>query len=70
MLHRLPSAAGLRRRRYRQRQAAGRAVYLVELSTIEIDWLIRLRWLSETEVSDREAVGRAIAAMVAASARR
>jgi hypothetical protein len=32
--------------------------------------LIKLKWLLETEVTDRDAVGRAIGAMLAASARR
>ena len=33
-------------------------------------WLIRLHWLTEDEAGDKQAVGRAVGALVAASARR
>jgi len=70
MLERQPSASEQRRRRYRQRRAAGIAVYPVPLTGTEIDWLIRMEWVDASEVADRNAVGEGLARMVAASARR
>jgi len=59
-----------RHRRFRARRRAGIAVAQVEYGAAELDFLIKLKWLLETEVTDRDAVGRAIGAMLAASARR
>jgi hypothetical protein len=59
-----------RRRRFRQRQAAGRACYTVELGAAELDFLIRTGWLLDGEASDRNAVGAGIARMLADAARR
>src|SRR5262245_28147255 len=61
---------GDRHARYRARQRDGKAVYAVELGAAELDWLIRLQWLAEGEASDRDAVGRAIGAMLQDAARR
>jgi hypothetical protein len=35
-----------------------------------LDFLIKTRWLTEGEAADRDAVGRAIGAMIADAARR
>jgi len=70
MLQRPPSRRELRRRRYRQRRAAGVAVYGVPLTGTEIDWLVRMEWIDASEVADKAAVGEGIARMLAASARR
>jgi len=65
-----PSPAEQRRRRYRQRRAAGIAVYPVPLTGTEIDWLIRMEWVDASEIEDRTAVGEGLARMVADAARR
>jgi hypothetical protein len=70
MLKRSDDAPRDRHHRFRQRRRAGRAVYQVELGGEELDFLVRLHWLTEAEAGDRGAVGRAIGAMIAASARR
>jgi hypothetical protein len=59
-----------RTRRYRRRQANGRAVYPVEADGDVVGLLIRLHWLDERDASDKAAVGRAIARMLADAARR
>jgi hypothetical protein len=59
-----------RHRLFRARRRDGRACYVVELGGEELSWLVRLRWLTETEASDRSAVGRAIGAMISDAARR
>jgi hypothetical protein len=59
-----------RHRRFRQRRAAGRAVYQVELGGEELDLLIRTGWLTEAELCDRLVVGAALSRMIADAARR
>jgi hypothetical protein len=59
-----------RHARFRARRKAGIAVAAVEYDAAVIDFLIRTHWLLEGEAPDRAAVGRAIGAMIAASARR
>ena len=59
-----------RHARFRQRQRDGKAVAAVEFDGEVLSWLIRLGWLLEADASDRDAVGKAIGAMIAASARR
>ena len=59
-----------RHRRFRQRRAAGRAVYQVELGGEELEFLIRTHWLLEGEACDRDAVGAGITRMLADAARR
>src|SRR5262249_46497150 len=54
-----------RHARFRQRQRDGKAVAAVEFDGEVLSWLIRLGWLLEAD-----AVGKAIGAMIAASARR
>jgi hypothetical protein len=56
--------------RYRARVKAGIACTTVEFDGPVVDMLVKLRWLQEGEACDRQAVGRAIAAMVADAARR
>jgi hypothetical protein len=34
----------------------GRACYQVELGAAELDWLVKLNWLTEAETCDRAAV--------------
>jgi len=65
-----PSPSELRRRRYRARRAAGRACTTVEYDGDVLAFLIKARWLQECEADDRALVGKAIAAMVADTARR
>jgi hypothetical protein len=65
-----PDRAPDRRARHRQRARDGRACYSVELGGEELSFLIRTQWLAEGEASDRRAVGRAIGALLRASARR
>jgi hypothetical protein len=55
-------------RRHRCRLAAGRRAYLVELDGRVIDWLIRTEWLTDAEAGDDGAVGRAVEALLIASA--
>ena len=69
MLERPPSHVA-RRRRYRQRQRDGRAVAPVEFDAAVVDFLVRTAWLPPDEISDRSAVGKAIAAMLQDAARR
>jgi hypothetical protein len=45
-------------------------VYQVELGGEELDFLIRTHWLLEGEASDKQAVARALTALVADAARR
>ena len=59
-----------RHARHRARAKAGVAVAQVEFDGQILSWLIKLGWLLESEAGDRCAVGRAIGAMVADSARR
>ena len=70
MLKRPDDAPRDRHFRFRQRRKRGAAVYAVELGGEELEFLIRTSWLLEREVGDRHAVGRAIGALLAASARR
>jgi hypothetical protein len=65
-----PPAPRDRHRRFRQRRRAGKAVALVEFDAAVIDLLVRTAWLPPDESHDRDAVGRALAAMVADAARR
>jgi hypothetical protein len=60
-----------RDRRHRERIKAGRIVVLVELSGVELDWLVRIHWLTETEANQGNSrlIGAAIAAGLAASAK-
>jgi hypothetical protein len=69
MLHR-PNHPPDRHRRFRHRRRNGVACATVEYDAAVVDFLIKNLWLAETECADREAVGRAIGAMIAASARR
>src|SRR5215831_11597628 len=55
---------GDRHARYRSRQRDGKAVAPVEYDAAVVDWLVKLSWLLEGEACDRDAVGRAIGAMV------
>jgi hypothetical protein len=57
-------------RRYRQRQRDGRAVYRVEVDGEVVALLIRTRWLAEADAGDKQAVGRAISAMISDAAKR
>jgi len=59
-----------RHKRHRARVKAGRACCTVEFDGAVIDFLIRLGWLLEREAADRKLVGKAIGALIAASARR
>jgi hypothetical protein len=59
-----------RHRRHRARQRDGKACYQVELGCDELTFLIRTRWLTESEVTDKACVSRALAAMLADAARR
>jgi hypothetical protein len=43
---------------------------LVEFDGPVIDFLIKLRWLDEASAADRDAVGRAIGALIRDAARR
>jgi hypothetical protein len=59
-----------RHARFRARRRAGIAVCQVEFGAPVLDFLIKLRWLDEASAGDRDAVGRAIGALVADAARR
>jgi hypothetical protein len=59
-----------RHARFRARRRAGKAIYAVELGAEELDWLVRLHWLQESEACDRTAVGAALTRMLADAARR
>src|SRR5262245_19064223 len=59
-----------RHRRHRQRAKAGRACYVIELDGEGLSFLIRTGWLLEGEADDRQAIGRALSAMVQDAARR
>ena len=68
------SRQDLRRQRdraYRQRVKEGRKIVPVEVSPEVEDWLIRIRWLTETEADAGNArtIGERIAAGLAASAK-
>jgi hypothetical protein len=73
MLDRPADARRARRReqqrRHRARQEAGRACYAVELDGAVINMLVRLRWLAGDDATDKCAVGKAIARMLADAAR-
>jgi hypothetical protein len=73
-----PSEAGrrleqhrTRARRHRERLKAGRMVVPVEVDGQLMDWMVRVRWLSEAEASEGDArkIGEAIARGLAASAK-
>jgi len=68
---RRPPARSSRRsaaqRAYRARQRAGRIVAPVEVGADVVDLLVRLGWLAEHEADDKVAIGKAIAAMLAAT---
>ena len=68
MLHRAPIPD--RHRRFRARRREGVACATVEYSAEVVDRLVRLGWLTESEVADRGAVGWAISRMLADAARR
>jgi hypothetical protein len=57
-----------RARRYRQRQAAGRACYRVEIGEAAFRMLTKYGYLAEAEATNPAAVGRAISAFVEESA--
>jgi len=59
-----------RHRRFRARWRAGIAVAAVEFDGPVLDMLVRLHWLLEAEVTDRDAVGHAISRMITDAARR
>jgi hypothetical protein len=59
----------LRDQRHRERLRACKAVALVEYDGAVLDLLLRTGWAREEELSDAHAVGRAISAMLADSAR-
>ena len=59
-----------RQRRYRKRRRSGIAVYPVEINGDVVAMLVRLRWLSERDVHDKDTVARAIAALLADTAKR
>jgi len=70
MLKRLdPPTPPDRHARYRARQRDGKAV-AVEYDAAVVDFLVKTHWLLEGEASDRDAVGSAIARMVADATRR
>ena len=70
MLNRPDDTPTDRHKRFRRRRKAGKAVAPIEFDGAVFDWLVRLGWLLESEACDRQLVGRAIGAMLAASARR
>jgi hypothetical protein len=59
-----------RTRRYRPRQKDGIAVATITYTTAVVDMLVRLRWLSEADASDRRKIAAAISAMNEDAARR
>jgi hypothetical protein len=59
-----------RHKRFRRRRKAGKACYTVELGCEELEFLLRNLWITEAEICDRKAVGRAIGAMISDAARR
>jgi hypothetical protein len=59
-----------RHARFRARRRNGVACALVEFDAAVVDFLVKTHWLPADEIHDRDAVGRAIGAMLAASARR
>jgi hypothetical protein len=59
-----------RHRRHRQRVKAGVACAVVEYDAVTVDFLCRTHWLAPSETHDRASIGRAIAALLADSARR
>jgi hypothetical protein len=65
-----PDAPRDRHYRFRARQKAGVAVAPVEFDAAVVDFLVRTAWLPPDEISDRSAVGKAIAAMLQDAARR
>ena len=69
MLERPPSRTA-RYRRYRQRQRDGVMTVIIEIDGAVVDMLARLRWLERRGVHERAEIARAIAAMIAAAARR
>jgi hypothetical protein len=56
-------------RRYRKNQAQGIGIAPTPYNGAIIDYLIRLRWLSEDVAGDRRAVGTAIGRLLADSAK-
>jgi hypothetical protein len=59
-----------RQRRHRQRLADGRLSVAVDVGCNEVDMLVRLRWLPDQGVHDRDQIGAAIGRLLADSARR
>lgn len=59
-----------RKRRYRERVRDHRVVVGLDVGEVEIEFLIRHRWLAEADCGDRHQIGRAIAALLADAARR
>jgi hypothetical protein len=58
-----------RHARHRARVRAGLACTTIEFSAEVVDWLVRLGWLTESEVLDRTSVGKAISKLIEDSAR-
>jgi hypothetical protein len=63
------STGALRQRRHRQRVERGAACVSVEINSEIINWLARIGWLADREAHDPAEIGRAISALLAASAR-
>ena len=53
-----------RQKRWRERQCAGVAVYDVRVTDFVFDALVRARWLTEAELSDRRRVCEALDTLV------
>jgi hypothetical protein len=60
----------LSQRAYRARVKACRTTVTVELGARELDFLIATRWLSESDAGRKAAIGAAVTALIADSARR
>lgn len=56
-------------RRYRARQAAGLAIYRVEVGAEVLDMLVRLGWLADGEAGDAAEVARAIGALLSTTSK-
>ena len=57
-------------RRHRQRLAAGRRVYPVELDGQILDMIVRLGWLADSATGDDQAVACAVTALLTDAARK
>jgi len=62
MLERLPAKEAHRRRqrRHRARQAAGTAIYPVELGCAVLQFLVRTHWVAEEDAGNRDRRGAAV----------